>query len=98
MDMISHVVAGVYKDSRHQSERGLPDMSPFRNGLNAVAKLKAKERYARIYLIFLAMSNSYLIKNLTSRKRKKLYDDETTPMITKLFLIKLYIVLKETRP
>ena len=71
MDMISHVVAGIYKDSRHQSERGLPDMSPFRNGLNAVAKLKAKEQYARIYVIFLAVSNSYLIKNLCSRKRKK---------------------------
>ena len=56
MDMISHVVAGIYKDSRHQSERDLPDMSPFRNGLNAVAKLKAKERYARIYIAFLTFS------------------------------------------
>ena len=69
MDMISHIVAGIYKDSRRQSERGLPDMSPFRNGLNAVAKLKAKERYARIYIIFLAVSKSYLIKILTSRRR-----------------------------
>ena len=81
MDMISHIVAGIYKDSRRQSERGLPDMSPFRNGLNAVAKLKAKERYTRVYITFLAMPNSYLIKNLSSRKRKKLDENETTSRI-----------------
>ena len=43
MDQISHVVAGIYKDSRCQSDRSLPDMSPFRNGLNSIAKLKEEK-------------------------------------------------------
>ena len=96
MDQISHVVAGIYKDSRRQSERSLPNMSPFRNGLNSVAKLKAKERYARIYILFLALLNSYLSKDLCSRKRKKMHDNNDTPLITRMFLVKLLIVLKQT--
>ena len=71
MDQISHVVAGIYKDSGRQSDRSLPDISPFRNGLNSIARLKAKERFARIFILLLAMCNSYLIKNLCTRKRKK---------------------------
>ena len=71
MDQISHVVAGIYKDSGHQSDRSLPDMSPFRNGSNSIAKLKAKERFARIFILLLAMSNSYLIKYLFTGKRNK---------------------------
>ena len=64
MELISHVVAGIYKDGKRQSERTLPNISPFRNGLNTVAKLKAKERYARIFVLFMALSNSYLIQKL----------------------------------
>ena len=81
MDQISHVVVGIHKDSRRQSDRSLLNMPPFRNGLNFIAKLKAKERYARIYILFLAMSNSYLIKNLCTKKRKKMHDNDNTPMI-----------------
>ena len=43
--MISHIIAGIYKDSGRQSDRSLPDISPFRNGLNYTAKLKSKERF-----------------------------------------------------
>ena len=96
MDQISHVVAGIYKDSGRQSDRSLPDISPFRNGLNSIARLKAKERFARIFILLLAMCNSYLIKNLCTRKRKKMNDDNDTPMITRIFLMKLFIVVKET--
>lgn len=48
MDQVSHDMAGIYKGSRHQNERDLPNMSPFRNELNSVSKLKATERFARI--------------------------------------------------
>ena len=96
MDQISHVVAGIYKDSGRQSDRSLPDISPFRNGLNSIARLKAKERFARIFILLLAMCNSYLIKNLCTRKREKINDDNDTPMITRIFLMKLFIVVKET--
>ena len=70
MEMISQVVVGIYRDSKRQSERDLPDIGPFRSGLNSVKSLKAKERFARIYCLFLALSNSFLIKSLCPRKRK----------------------------
>ena len=71
MDLISHVVVGIYEDSRRQSERDLPDLGPFRHGLMSVKSLKAKERFSRVYCLFLAMSNSYLINELCKKKRKK---------------------------
>ena len=43
IDMISHVVVGIYKDSRRQSEHDLPDLDPFRNGLTSIKSLKDKE-------------------------------------------------------
>ena len=71
MDLISHVVVGIYKDSRRQSERDLPDLGPLRHGLMSVKSLKAKERFSRVYCLFLALSNSYLINELCKKKRKK---------------------------
>ena len=49
IDTISQVVVGIYADSNRQSERDLPDMGPFRNGLIDVKVLKAKERFFRIF-------------------------------------------------
>ena len=94
MDQISHVEVDISIDSRRQSDRSLPDISPFTNALNSITKLKAKERFARIYIIFLAMSNSYLIKNLCTRKRKNCMI-MIVPMITRILLLKLFLVLKE---
>ena len=43
IDMISHVVIGIYKDSRRQSERDLLDLGAFRNEIMLVKPLKAKD-------------------------------------------------------
>ena len=40
----------------------MPDLGPFRNGLMSVKALKAKERFARIYCVFLVLHNSYVIE------------------------------------
>ena len=96
LDSISTVVSGIYKDSKRQSDRLFPDISPFRNGLNTIPKLKAKERYARIFVLVLALSNSYLIKHLLSKKREKINEDDNTMLITREFLLKLHIVLIDT--
>ena len=96
MELISNVVAGIYQDSKQQSDCSFPNISPFRNGLNSIAKLKAKERHARVFILVLALSNSYLIKHLVSKKRKKMHDDDGTTLITREFLLKLYIVLIDT--
>lgn len=46
MDMISNVIVGIYNDARRQSERDLPYIGPFRNGLVKIKALKAKERFS----------------------------------------------------
>ena len=70
-DLISTTVSGIYEDNKRQSERSFPSISPFRNGLNSITKLKAKERHGKIFVLVLAFSNSYLTNHLYSRKRKK---------------------------
>ena len=62
------MIVGIYEDSRRQSERDLPDLGAFRNGLMSVNSLKAKERFARVYCVFLSLSNSYLIQELCTKK------------------------------
>ena len=61
IDLVSSVVIGIYNDSRRQSERDLPDLSPFGNGLMSVKALKAKERFLHIYYIYLALQNYHLM-------------------------------------
>ena len=61
MDLISHVVVGIPQNSRRQSERDIIDLGPFQHGLVSIKSLKAKERFSRVYCLFLTLSNSYLI-------------------------------------
>ena len=96
LDLISHVIVGIYEDSRRQSERDLPDIGPFRNGLMSVKSLKAKERFARVYCLFLALSNSHLIETLCTKKRKKRIDEVVTPNLTTDFLRGYFGVIEET--
>ena len=70
MDLIYDITVGIYKHSRRQSERDLPDLVPFRHGLIYIKQLKAKEIFSRIYCVFLSLSNSYLIQELCTQKRK----------------------------
>ena len=85
--MISHVVVGIYKDSRRQIERDFLDLDPFRNGLMLAKYLKAKEIFSQIYCVFLALSNSYLVKDIFKKKRKKSDNAVNMPLLSKGFLI-----------
>ena len=96
MDLISNVVVGIYEDSRRQSERDLPDLGPFRHGLMSVKSLKAKERFSRVYCLFLALSNSYLITELCTKKRKKSHDSSETFLLTQTFLRGYMGVIEQT--
>ena len=78
LDLISHIVVGIYKDSRCQSERGIPDLSPFKNDLIFVKLLKAKERFPRIYCVFLDLSNLYVVKHLCTKKQEMLVNEVDT--------------------
>jgi hypothetical protein len=65
----------------------------------SIKTLKAKERFARIYCFCLALSNSYLVEFLCTKKRKQ-YDDDSgdteVPFITKEFLKSYYMVIEDT--
>ena len=95
MYLISKTVVGIYENSRRQSERDLPDMGPFKKGLFSVKSLKAKERFARLFCLFLALSNSYLINSLIKKKKKKKGDDPPEP-ITLQFLRDYKQVVEDT--
>ena len=96
LDSISYFIVGIFEDSKRQSERDLPDIGPFRNGLMSVKSLKAKERFARVYCLFLALSNSHLIDLLCTKKRKKRTGEENTPNLSTDYLRGYYGVIVET--
>ena len=94
--IISKTVVGIYENSRRQSERDVPDMGPFKKGLFSVKSLKAKERFARLYCLFLALSNSYVINQLCKKKRKRTVDIPTTANLTLDFLRGYKQVVEDT--
>ena len=60
MDIISHAVVGTCEDSCRYSELDLPDLGPFCHVLMSVQQLNAKERFSRLYSVFLSLSNYFL--------------------------------------
>ena len=82
MDLISDVTVDIYEGLRRQSERDLPAFGPFRHGLMPVKQLKAKERFSRVYCVFLSLSNSHLIKALCTKRGKKRETEVNTPLFT----------------
>ena len=68
IEIISTTIAGIVKISKRQSERDLPELGPFKQGLISVKLLKASERFARVYALHLALMNSHCVKELCSRK------------------------------
>lgn len=95
LDLISHVYLGIYKHSKRQNECNIPDIGPFKNGLNSLTSLKAKERFARIYCTYLAFCNSYLIKNLLGKTRRRIPSQEDTSLVTSSLLLSLQSVLHD---
>lgn len=86
LDSISYFRVGIHEDSKRQSERDLPDIGPFCTGLMSVKSLKAKERFARVYCLFLTLSNSHLIDLLCTKKRKKRSGEINTPNLSTDYL------------
>ena len=86
MNYISHVVAVVYNDSRRQSERDIPDLGSFKHGLMSVKSLKVKEMLSRICCVFLALCNSYPVKELCTKKRRNITNEVDTSLLSVSFL------------
>ena len=96
LDLISAVVIGIHNDSRRQSERDMPDIGPFRNGLMSVKSLKAKERFTRIYCVYLAFLNSHLISELTKKKRKRCIQQDNDTFLSLPILFNFFKVIEDT--
>ena len=58
--------------------------------------MKAKERFSRIFFIYLALSNSYLIELLCTKKRKKDDKHTTAPLLTTDFLRGYLSMIEDT--
>ena len=69
-DIMSKTASGIAVDSQRQSERDMPSLSPFRYGLVSISSLKATERFARVFSIFLTLSNTHCIKALMKQPTK----------------------------
>ena len=95
-DLFSLTTSGIVQNSKRQSERDIPNLSAFKNGLMSVSSLKATERYGRVFCIYLAMSNSYLIDELCTKKRKKSQMNSNIPQISRNFLRGYYNVIEDT--
>ena len=98
LDTISRTLVGIISEGRRQSERDMPNLGPFRLGLMSVKSLKAKERFARVFCVYLALSNSYCVKLLTSKKRKQREHESASevPMLTLDYLRGFKNVIEET--
>lgn len=98
LEIISKTLVGIIAESKRQSERNLPNLGPFRMGLMSVKSLKAKERFARVYCVYLCLSNSYCVKALCSKKRKRQKNQphSEVPYVTRDYLRGFRQVIEET--
>ena len=75
------VSATVKTFSNHcfgQSVKDLPSLSPFRNGIDVSHCLTAKETYARIFAIHVAMMDPKVMESLATEETYIRVDDENT--------------------
>lgn len=69
-DAIASAWVNIYPRARYQSERDIPSIATFRNGLNSVKGLKADERFERTFALYLVLMNSSLVKKLQKIMQK----------------------------
>jgi hypothetical protein len=94
---ISMTIAGIVRNGKRQSVRNLPDLGPFENGIIGVTSLNAKQKFARIYALYLAFMNPYVIEQLSKAKVKKLPSQQTaTQYHTKHSLRYFATVIEDT--
>ena len=95
IDIISKTVSGIVSYSQRQSERNLPNITTFKQGLLSVKSLKAKERFARVYMLFLALSNSHCINQLCKKRKRCDQDNTTATLLTRDFMRGFYNVIQD---
>ena len=65
MAKLDELVAKISSDYGRQSDRNMPDIRPFRSGLSKTSRLTAKQKYGRIFNIFLALNTESFALEVT---------------------------------
>ena len=85
-EIISKTVSSIVISNYRQSERSFPDISHFKNGLG-FKNLKAKERFYRCVMIYIALNNSFCVGVLIQWRRKHNKDDLFTTLFLKNYMM-----------
>ena len=67
---ISKTFDSIYPYACCQSDRQMPSVHPFRHGISSVKSLKAKERFCRVFAVYLCFMNSFCIEKLLRVQKK----------------------------
>ena len=65
---LDNLVARIAMQFHRQSDREMPDLKPFKSGLSNTSRLTAKQKYARVFIIYLALKDKSLAQYITSTK------------------------------
>jgi hypothetical protein len=68
--VISDTFKLIYPYASCQSNRDMPDIHTFRRGISSVKSLKAKERFVRVFCVYLSLMNSSCIQKLRAVQKK----------------------------
>ena len=71
LSMINKFVRALYRNHSCQSEKEMPTLVSFQNGVNNCDVLTAKEQYSRLFAIFLSLHVSSVFKSFSTDKRKE---------------------------
>jgi hypothetical protein len=64
MKVLDKAICAIYPWANSQSYRMMPNLHPFRTGMTSVSSLKATERYAKVFAIYLCLLNPSCIDGL----------------------------------
>ena len=65
---LDNMVAAISSKFHRQSDREMPDLKPFKSGLSNTSRLTAKQKYARVFVIYLALNTKSFAQKVTSTK------------------------------
>ena len=66
--LIDVVVAKIVSSQSRQSHRGFPSLSTFRNGFTNLGTITGKEKYARIFVLYLALMTEEVANSVSTAR------------------------------
>ena len=65
---LDELVAKISSEYGRQSDRNMPDVRPFRAGLSKTSRLTAKQKYGRVFVIFMALNTESFANKVIKTK------------------------------